>query len=68
MVDISFDDEARDYVMALGHLQAPVVVAGESHWSGFRGPHQGAQRRSGLTATRDIGKGAAGWQRPFSMC
>ncbi|AHI02679.1 glutaredoxin-like protein NrdH [Corynebacterium falsenii] len=36
MVDISLDDEARDYVMALGHLQAPVVVAGENHWSGFR--------------------------------
>ncbi|RAV31138.1 glutaredoxin-like protein NrdH [Corynebacterium heidelbergense] len=36
LVDISLDDEARDYVMALGHLQAPVVVAGESHWSGFR--------------------------------
>ena len=35
-VDISMDDEARDYVMALGHLQAPVVVAGENHWSGFR--------------------------------
>lgn len=27
---------ARDYVMALGYLQAPVVVAGEEHWSGFR--------------------------------
>ena len=36
IVDISQDDEARDYVMALGHLQAPVVVAGEEHWSGFR--------------------------------
>lgn len=36
LVDISLDDEARDYVMALGHLQAPVVVAGEEHWSGFR--------------------------------
>ena len=36
LVDISLDDEARDYVMALGHLQAPVVVAGEDHWSGFR--------------------------------
>ena len=35
-VDISMDDEARDYVMALGHLQAPVVIAGDSHWSGFR--------------------------------
>lgn len=36
VVDISLDDEARDYVMALGYLQAPVVVVGESHWSGFR--------------------------------
>lgn len=36
VVDISQDPEARDYVMALGHLQAPVVVAGEEHWSGFR--------------------------------
>ena len=36
VVDISLDDEARDYVMALGHLQAPVVVVGGEHWSGFR--------------------------------
>ncbi|MGV0633829.1 redoxin NrdH [Mycolicibacillus trivialis] len=35
-VDISLDSEARDYVMALGYLQAPVVVAGDDHWSGFR--------------------------------
>ncbi|TRW81489.1 glutaredoxin-like protein NrdH [Mycolicibacterium sp. 018/SC-01/001] len=36
VVDISVDAEARDYVMALGYLQAPVVVAGNDHWSGFR--------------------------------
>ena len=36
VVDISVDMEARDYVMALGYLQAPVVVAGNEHWSGFR--------------------------------
>ncbi|MCP9274400.1 glutaredoxin-like protein NrdH [Mycolicibacterium arenosum] len=36
IVDISLDDEARDYVMALGYLQAPVVVVGNEHWSGFR--------------------------------
>lgn len=36
VVDISQDPEARDYVMALGYLQAPVVVADDSHWSGFR--------------------------------
>lgn len=36
VVDISMDDEARDYVMALGYLQAPVVVSEGAHWSGFR--------------------------------
>lgn len=36
VVDISQDPEARDYVMALGYLQAPVVVAGDDHWSGYR--------------------------------
>lgn len=37
VIDISTDDTARDYVMALGYLQAPVVVAGDDdHWSGFR--------------------------------
>ncbi|MFL0243244.1 glutaredoxin-like protein NrdH [Mycobacterium sp. SMC-17] len=35
-VDISEDAEARDYVMALGYLQAPVVIAGNDHWAGFR--------------------------------
>jgi glutaredoxin-like protein NrdH len=35
-VDITLDPEARDYVMALGYLQAPVVVAENDHWSGFR--------------------------------
>lgn len=35
-VDITTDSDARDYVMALGYLQAPVVVAGNEHWSGFR--------------------------------
>mgnify|MGYP003431635835 CR=1 FL=1 len=36
VVDITEVPEARDYVMALGYLQAPVVVAGGGHWSGFR--------------------------------
>lgn len=36
IIDISQDSEARDHVMALGYLQAPVVVAGDDHWSGFR--------------------------------
>lgn len=36
VIDISADDEAREYVLSLGYLQAPVVVAGSTHWSGFR--------------------------------
>lgn len=36
VVDISQDQEAHNYVMALGYLSAPVVVAGDEHWSGFR--------------------------------
>lgn len=36
VVDITEVPEACDYVMALGYLQAPVVVAGDDHWSGFR--------------------------------
>ena len=36
LVDISTNTQARDYVMALGHLQAPVIVADADHWAGFR--------------------------------
>lgn len=36
VVDITEVPEAREYVMALGYQQAPVVVAGDAHWSGFR--------------------------------
>lgn len=36
-VDISVDHDAREYVMALGYLQAPVIYAGpDDHHSGFR--------------------------------
>lgn len=36
VVDISVDPEALEMVRSLGYLQAPVVVAGDEHWSGFR--------------------------------
>lgn len=39
LIDITEDSAARDYIMSLGYLQAPVVVAGEHHWSGFRPDH-----------------------------
>lgn len=35
-VDLSLDDQAMDMVKSLGYQSAPVVVAGEAHWSGFR--------------------------------
>lgn len=50
VVDISVDTEARDYVMALGYLQAPVVVAGDEHWSGFR-PDRIAALAGAIAAT-----------------
>lgn len=36
IVDLSSDSAALDYVKSRGHTQAPVVVAGEEHWSGYR--------------------------------
>lgn len=35
-VDITEDATARDRLLSLGYKQAPVVVAGGDHWSGFR--------------------------------
>ncbi|AFV14897.1 glutaredoxin (plasmid) [Mycobacterium intracellulare subsp. yongonense 05-1390] len=36
-VDVTEHPEARDYVMGLGYLGAPVVyVSPTVHWSGFR--------------------------------
>jgi glutaredoxin-like protein NrdH len=36
VVDISQDVAALELVRGLGYLQAPVVIADETHWSGFR--------------------------------
>lgn len=37
VIDISLDQDAFKYVTEeLGYMQAPVVVYGEDHWSGFR--------------------------------
>lgn len=36
VIDISQDEQARDYVMSLGFLQAPVVIATSARFSGFR--------------------------------
>lgn len=36
IVDLSEDPAALETVKELGYRQAPVVVTGNEHWSGFR--------------------------------
>ncbi|GAA3599625.1 glutaredoxin-like protein NrdH [Klugiella xanthotipulae] len=36
ILDLSVDEKALETVKELGYLQAPVVVADDEHWSGFR--------------------------------
>lgn len=36
VVDLSQDESAMELVKTLGYQAAPVVIAGEKHWSGFR--------------------------------
>jgi len=49
IVDLSADPTAMEYVKSLGHLQAPVVVAGAEHWSGYR-----PERIRSLAAPADV--------------
>lgn len=35
-VDLTQDSEAYELVKSLGYAAAPVVIAGDVHWSGFR--------------------------------
>ena len=35
-VDLAEDEVAMDLVRSLGYQAAPVIVSGDSHWSGFR--------------------------------
>lgn len=36
VVDLAEDEAALTQILAMGYQQAPVVVADEQHWSGFR--------------------------------
>ena len=36
LIDLTEDDDAMELVSSMGYRQAPVVVAGEAHWAGFR--------------------------------
>lgn len=35
-IDISENPETLEDLKSMGYMQAPVVVAGDAHWSGFR--------------------------------
>ena len=35
-VDLTEDPSALEFIKGLGYQQAPVVIAGEDHWSGYR--------------------------------
>ncbi len=36
IIDLTQDAAAMELVQGLGYRQAPVVMAGEEHWAGFR--------------------------------
>lgn len=36
VVDVTEDAAALEHIKGLGYMQAPVVVAGSDHWSGFQ--------------------------------
>ncbi|QTO55004.1 glutaredoxin-like protein NrdH [Duffyella gerundensis] len=36
LVNLDQNVEAIEHLRALGYRQVPVVIAGETHWSGFR--------------------------------
>ena len=36
VVDVTKNEEALELVRSLGYLVAPVVIAGDQHWGGFR--------------------------------
>ena len=36
VIDLTEDEAAMERVVALGYRQAPVVIAGDAHWAGFR--------------------------------
>jgi glutaredoxin-like protein NrdH len=35
-VNLSEDAEATEMIKQLGYVSAPVIIAGDLHWSGFR--------------------------------
>ncbi|MEV4127138.1 glutaredoxin-like protein NrdH [Nocardia sp. NPDC049707] len=51
-IDVSEDADALSYIKSLGYLQAPVVVAGDDHWTGYR-PHRLEELKQSLSEYQD---------------
>ncbi|MCS6712225.1 glutaredoxin-like protein NrdH [Brachybacterium sp. EF45031] len=50
VVDITEDADALARVKSLGYVQAPVVITGDDHWSGFRPDKIKALAAAGATS------------------
>lgn len=44
-VDVSADEQAREFIQSLGYASVPVVIAAGDHWGGFK-----PDRIKGLTS------------------
>jgi len=55
-IDVTQDAESLAFIKGLGYQQAPVVVAGEDHWSGFR-----PDRIKAIAAAAGGGGGGGAW-------
>ena len=54
-VDITEDAQALEMVKSLGYMQAPVVIAGDEHWSGFQPTRSTLWQRNNPAETRTNG-------------
>lgn len=54
-VDVTQDVEALEFIKGLGYQQAPVVIAGEDHWSGYRPDRIKTAAAAAASALEDAG-------------
>jgi glutaredoxin-like protein NrdH len=66
IVDLTQDAAAAAYVQSLGYSSAPVVVAGQDHWSGLR-PDRIARLATGDAHVGGIDAGRPSARSPESL-
>lgn len=50
-IDVTQDADALEFIKGLGYQQAPVVMAGDDHWSGYRPDRIKAAAAAAATAS-----------------